>query len=538
MFIDARSLEEGKRIESDVCIIGAGAAGISIALELAGTGTNVCVLESGGFNYELDTQQLYQGENVGRPYYPLTVTRLRFLGGTTNHWGGFSRMLDASDFEKRDWVPHSGWPISREDLMPYYPRAHELCQLGPPRYDLAYWSGADTPPLPLDTGLNGVQVAAASTDGKQTPLPSGPIVSGVYQNSVPTRFGQHYRDALEKAQDVRVFLHANVLDIGLRAAGDSVDKLTVSTLAGKRFEVHAKRYVLATGGIENPRMLLMSNSVQHQGIGNRYDVVGRYFLEHPIMETGRVLLASGVNAQLYRRHEVKGVPVQGFLTLSEAARERNRMLNCGMLLEHLTWAQSSPGSEAAKDLFDHVAHLKYPDHLVDDVQAVFGDLGGVADAAYNDLRDRQLFRLIYWGESVPNPDSRVSLSDEKDRFGKPRVRFAWRLSERDKDNLFRMHELLANELGSSGLGRLKLELGEEQDGWPFDVHGSHHHMGTTRMSDDPKTGVVNGDCRVHGVDNLYVAGSSVFPTSGQANPTMNLIALAVRLAHHLKRTAA
>ncbi len=538
MFIDARSLDQDTTVESDVCIIGAGAAGISIALELAGTGTNVCVLESGGFNYELDTQQLYQGENAGRPYYPLTVTRLRFLGGTTNHWGGFSRMLDKSDFEKRDWIPHSGWPISREDLMPYYARAHELCQLGPPRYDLAYWAGDDTPPLAFGNAQDRGYRLAAAGDGAAPALPGGegPVVSGVYQNSTPTRFGQQYRAALEKAPDVKVFLHANVLDIGLRRAGDSVRRLLVSTLKGNRFEVHAKRYILATGGIENPRMLLLSNSVQQQGIGNRYDLVGRYFLEHPIMETGRVLLNPSVNASLYRRHPVRGVPIQGFLTLSEEARQSNRMLNCGMLLEHMTWADSSPGSRSAKDLYDSAAHLHYPDHFVKDVEQIVADFSGVANAAYNDVRDRQLFRLIYWGEAVPNPDSRVSLSEQKDRFGKPRVRLAWRLSERDKQNLFRMHEMVGNQLGSAGLGRLKMELQEEQDGWPFDVHGSHHHMGTTRMSDDPKTGVVDRNCRVHGVDNLFVAGSSVFPISGQANPTMNLVALAVRLADHIKRT--
>lgn len=514
MIIDAEAIDAGSALHTGVCIVGAGAAGITLAGELERAGIDTVVLESGGEAYEPQVQALYQGELAGRRYFPLHVTRLRMLGGSTNHWGGFSRKLDPLDFEFRDWVEPSGWPFGSEELESYYARAHELCELGPADYRLARWEDGQRPRLPLD---------------------EGPLRTGIFQNSTPTRFGQRYRDALAEASHVRVILHATVLDIGLHADGGHVRELAVGTLSGRRFTVTARQVVLAAGGIENPRLLLASNRVQTAGIGNRHDQVGRYFMEHPTLDVAELLLTrSDVQTALYRRHTVDDVPVHGFLTPSPETLRTERMLNCGMLLQRQHWVSSSEGARSARRLANQLGAGRWPQALFEDVANVIGDLGGLARAAYHSALDRRLFAVHYWAEQVPNPASRVTLSTERDAFGKPCARLDWRLTEQDWRNFVHMHELFAREIGASGLGRVRLNFDLESGVWPESVHGSHHHIGTTRMAGDPRHGVVNGQGRVHGVDNLYVAGSSVFPTSGQATPTLTIVALALRLAEHLK----
>jgi len=232
MFSDAREVEDGAIIEGDICIVGAGAAGITLALGLLDGGRRIVLLESGGFDYDHDTQALYQGVNLGLPYYDLDVCRLRYFGGTTNHWEGRCRPLDPIDFEARPWVPHSGWPITKATLDPFYARAHEICQLGPYRYDPADWLQPGESALAFDPAR---------------------ITTNLWQFSPPTRFGETYRQALAMAPDVEVLLHADVVDIATNEAGAEVDRLQVATLSGRRFGVRARAYVLACGGIENAR---------------------------------------------------------------------------------------------------------------------------------------------------------------------------------------------------------------------------------------------------------------------------------------------
>lgn len=514
MFIESEELKDGDRVDADVCIVGAGAAGISLAREFDDSGLNVVVVESGGLDYEAPVQELYRGELIGRDYYPLHVTRLRMFGGSTAHWGGFSRIFDDMDFERRPWVEGSGWPFGLDELRPYYARAQRLCELGPLDYETERWERPGFEGLPL----NGSQ-----------------LQTGVFQNSTPTRFGEVYREQLGSSRTVRVLLHATALEVSLHPDGRRVDSMRLGNLSGKRFEVTARRYVLALGGLENPRLLLNSTSVQRKGIGNQADLVGRYFMEHPIMETGELLLTRpDAPADIYRRRTIEGTPVQGFVTARHETLRTRKMLNCGMLLKSLNWADSSDGAMSVREIMESFGERRMPDGLLDHVSNIVTDIDGVVSATYNKLRSHRLFEVVYWAESVPNPDSRVRLTDKKDAFGKPRISLDWRLTAQDRLNLHAMHRLVGEELGRTGLGRLHLSFDPEQ-GWPAELRGSHHHMGTTRMAEDPGRGVVDADCRVHGVDNLYVSGSSVFPTAGQANPTLTLVALALRLADHLRR---
>lgn len=274
MFFDARQLDQEQIIEVDICIIGAGAAGITIAREFIGTSTKVALIESGGLAYDAKTQSLYEGSNIGIVTFNPEINRLRYFGGTTNHWAGHCRPLDNIDFEKRRWVPYSGWPISRSDLDPYYVRAQPIVGLGPYKYeDLEFWQKkVGSPKLEFDENrLNTV----------------------VYNQSPPTRFGQEYRQELKDAKNINVYLNANVLDIKTNDMATRVTSLNIACIDGPHFPLKASIFILATGGMENARILLLSNNVNPAGLGNDNDMVGRYFMDHLVVRPGADISFSG-----------------------------------------------------------------------------------------------------------------------------------------------------------------------------------------------------------------------------------------------------
>jgi choline dehydrogenase-like flavoprotein len=300
---------DGTIIETDIAIIGAGAAGITIARELIGKDIAVTLIESGGLDFEPETQALYEGESVGVPY-ALDTSRLRYFGGSTNHWGGWCRPMQPIDFEERDWVPHSGWPIAYDDLVPFYIRANEVAQVGPFRFnDADWWS---------DDGKN-----------QTLPLPGGEVTTRWFEYSPPTRFGQVYRKAIDNAPNIKTYLHSNVLEIIPDETAKTVKRLTVGTLSGVRFEVRPKLVILATGGIENPRMLLLSNSVEKAGLGNTHDVVGRYFMEHPHIDKPVEILLTDpdVVAPYYKTYtKLNGAQIRGvFMFTDEYLRAKRRL---------------------------------------------------------------------------------------------------------------------------------------------------------------------------------------------------------------------
>lgn len=511
MLIDARDLEDGALVEADLAIIGGGPAGITIARAMAGAGRSVCLVESGGLEPEAETQALYQGENTGIEY-PLAGSRLRYLGGTSGHWGGFCRPLDPIDFEARDWIPNSGWPFGREALDPYYEAASEAVQVAPAKFeDPDYWRARTHEPL-LD-------------------LPAGRLAQRFFQYSPPTRFGQYYRDELVQSPKIRVLLHANVTRIAALPSASAVSHLEARTLTGRRLQVRAPRYVLAAGGLESPRILLLSDDVMPMGLGNQNDLVGRFFMEHPHVSDFAELVVADLRRlpPLYReRISVEGRPAQVAFIPSPDFQRRERLLNVSFTMgvaaaHHSTDRGGLPPGDALER-----PHLD----MLEAARCFLADGTGPIDPA------DPSYAGVWLGigcacEPVPDPDSRVTLSDETDALGQRRIRLDWRLTEQDRRSFFTHVESLGRELAAAGVGRLRLKVTDDGR-WPAVVIGGNHHMGTTRMSDDPKRGVVDRDCRVHGIDNLFVAGSSVFPTVGSANPTLNLLALAYRLVDHLK----
>jgi choline dehydrogenase-like flavoprotein len=533
MLVDALKLPVDTLVETDICIIGAGAAGITLARELRDRPEQVCLLESGGLDFEAQTQSLYEGESTGLPYFPLKESRGRYFGGSTNLWGGWSRPMDEIDFEKRPWMPYSGWCFPKAELDPYYERAQVACHLGPFAYDLDYWQDA-------------------LAQQCQVPATTKQLATYLWQiiPSTHLRFGEAYRAEIAHASNITTYLHANVLEIETNDSAQAVTRLRVASSDGKQFYVAAKVFVLAAGGIENPRLLLASNRVQTGGVGNQYDLVGRFFMEHPYLIAGKAQLSN--LADLYTRinFPVGETFLATGLGLAKEVQEREQILNFGLrLLAIDEWLEAYKRLRSRTQ--QTVRHKAFPSIL--ETRKLKGETSAIADAIavishldrFADKVTKKLFKqsiatrqfnfcdthLI--GEQAPNPDSRITLSRDRDRLGMNRVQLDWRLSPIDQYTIERSQQLIAAEFERSGLGRIHVELGDDEATWRS-ITGSYHHIGTTRMSSNPREGVVDEHCQVHGIHNLYIAGSSVFPTSGLSNPTLTIVALAIRLADRLK----
>jgi choline dehydrogenase-like flavoprotein len=491
MFADASTLADGARLEADICIAGAGAAGITVALDLRRSGLSVIVLESGGLRREAETQVLSDGRMTGIDTWTLRSMRIRALGGTTGHWEGWCRPLMPQDFEFRDYVPQSGWPLKYAELVPWYRRACQTLEIG-----AFEWNAA----------------ARAKATGKPL-LPVGPAIDQrYYQFSPPTRFARTYGGALEKAEDIRLITHLNVVDIRLNQPQRRVESFTCRTLDGKNVEVQAGRYVLALGGIENARVLLASRSQQPEGVANDNDVVGRYFMEHPHYYGSIGLVhAAALDLSFYKRaaSDLKrangtAVPLLGALGLSADVTRREKLLNFSATFQAVS-AKAEPFNLPGTTTHTLLLRSK-----------------GAFQAAEMSVR----------AEQSPLADSRITMTDERDPLGMPRAALDWRIAPEDDEKMRRALIILARELAAADIARARVPGDTSRFIWRQSPGG--HHMGTTRMGTDPRHSVVDADCCAHSVENLYIAGSSVFPTGGDANPTLTIVALAHRLADALK----
>jgi choline dehydrogenase-like flavoprotein len=537
LIVSAATIETGSRLEADLVVIGGGAAGITIAKRLAGKSSRVVVLESGDDQLDTATQSLYSGAMVGQRTDPLDVSRLRFFGGSTNHWGGWCRPLEPTDFMPRaDW-PESGWPIQRSDIEPYYKPACELCRLGPIAFDdVGFWrrqpGGMELEPLPLNPAQ---------------------LQSAIFQIS-NIRFGRDHGPSLKSAANVNVILDATVLELLPAArshtgsARKSVGSVLVKTKDAKTFTVSARSFVVACGGIETARLLLLSDKINPTGTGNENDLVGRYFTDHVWMTTAAYLRFAhdGYAAPLYfRETNVSGARIFAALTGTPDLLLHEKIGAFRFVL--VPSRLSTAGLDSAREVVAQLRHGAIPDHLAEHLGNMMSDIDVIADSAYKTLTgSRQGWisdneNTPYKGafvdlnfEQRPNRDSRVMLDTATDANGQRRIRMDWRLTDTDRRTATRALDIAAHEFGRLGLGRTRIRL-EVANGqaWPGEMRGSDHHSGTARMSETAKTGVVDSDCRVHSTENLYIAGSAVFPTIGYANPTLTITALAMRLADHL-----
>lgn len=504
MFIDARALPDGEPLEADIAIIGAGPAGITLARALQTTGLKVALLESGGLEWSDEAADLGAGEVAGQRYGPLEAMRLRYFGGTTGHWGGWCREYDAIDFEARGHVPHSGWPIGKADLQPFYPEAQRILQMGPATYD--------------DFAAVAADVQAAD------PLAPGPMETVLFEFSPPTRMGEVYRAEIEGGA-VACYLHATVTDIRLDDAGATVTTLTVSRDGGAPLSLSVRQAVLACGGLSNPQLLLNCDSQAPGGIGNRRDQVGRYFAEHPILDGfGSVFALTPATAAPFAwRDTVIGArrfrPV--FQPTDAARRAQNR------LSALVTIAEPGPKFDPATGAFEWWDTRHGP-------QETATALARSLAAERPDKTPFHIHALNAGLETRPDPDSRVTLAAARDRFGTRRIRLDWRLSDADLEDYLANLEDLSRQFLAAGTAVMRVAP-DARERFKAEAVWGHHHMGTTRMGSDPASSVCDGDGRVHGMSNLWVAGSSLFTTPGAANPTLTIVALALRLAARLKQ---
>lgn len=524
MLKDLRELPQDAVVEADLCIIGSGAAGITLARSLRGKGFHICLLESGSFDFEPEVQDLYKGSLGTLPYWDLDVARMRTFGGSTQHWEGMCAPLMPHDFDRRAHVPDSGWPISYGDVARHYPKALEIVQIGPMRFDLDDW-------LPKDQRL---------------PTPARTL-ERIYQYSPPVRFGSQFRQELVDATDVEVVIHANVTNIDLEDDGWTVSGLRLASLDGKTATARAKRYVVACGGIENARLLLASRGVQADGVGNAYGHVGRYFMEHYELWPGEVsMTAPKDTVQPYFGFNDGAMYLKPSFVVKPEVQAELGIANGGLILDSAAYHEDVTGFVALRRLLNGLRQGDFQEAGAS-LPLIFTDLDDVAEGAWRKLNgqryrpradDRQEVRVKIYGEQVPNPDSRVRLSEERDALGQPRAVLDWRLTDLDRHTAITSARVVGEGLAAEGAGRMRLAGWVEDGGWPESLQGAMHHMGTTRMSASPRSGVVDADCRVHGMENLYMAGSSVFPTAGYANPTLTIVAMTLRLADHLERKMA
>ena len=501
MFLDA-NIAAAARFDRiwDVCVVGTGPAGMTLARRLAAQGRDVALMEAGGLEVSWESQDFYAGEIAGMAYYDLDICRLRTLGGTSQHWGGRSRPLEGYNFKPLSYCPRSGWPISRADLDPYLEETDSILDLPP---------ASTLPDRPVEDG-------------------QGELINIRFRHSPPTRFAEKFGPELRASERITTIYNAALVDLRLSENRAAVTGAVFRPAdpAGQPFTVTARHYALCLGGLENPRFLLNADSQMPGGIGNQHDLVGRFFCERPTYRIADVLFD-------------REAPGSDGFALTREAMKRHEMLSCNLLLA------TEGGGGLSRAAARSVACAT--DFTTELAERVLGrrvdcmrDGFGAALAARREGADR-IGKLGILLEQEPNPDSRVMLGDEVDAFGQRRMVLDWRLTDLDIHTMRSAAEIMGRSVAAQGLGRLKMRdwlRAEPADVPQMDEEGDHqvaiyHHLCTTRMSDNPREGVVDRDCRVHGIDNLHIGGSSVFATAGFANPTYTIVQLALRLGDHL-----
>ncbi len=511
----------------DVVIVGGGPAGITLALELANADLDVALLESGDAEFDPDAQTLNEGEVTGNDSVDLMASRLRFLGGTTNHWGGNCVPMDAIDFERRPLSGMSGWPFGRDALDPFYARAHDYLDLGACDYSRG-----------IVPGLR----------DRDFLLPQEPRIESVplRLSRGPLRFGEAYGERLETNRNINLQLRANV--VGLEVDGDDrITAVQVEGLDGTRRQVAGRIVVLACGAVENARLLILANAAHGRSFGDGGGLLGKCFMDHPAGGAGFVYFRQLEAERAYWSGDLEsadGVPVRYLWRLSDEILRQEELVNASFYLIPFSdddaaqqrredarlseeaarnmarWAVGRPdvGFELSQEYCDFITNL---DAFASET---------ITQAMHGERADRVLLR--FESEELPSRHNRITLSDQRDRLGLPQPVLHWAPGETERDSMLRSAALIGRMCGEHDLGRFEFEDFDQ----PFwGTMTSWHQLGTTRMAASARDGVVDADARVQGTRNLYIAGGSVMPTGGRAHPTLTILALAIRLADHLQQ---
>jgi choline dehydrogenase-like flavoprotein len=526
---DLRTIPEDTTLSADVAVVGSGPAGFTLAAELDRSGIKVLLIESGDLECNAWSESLNETISVGVPR-STGETRNRALGGTSVTWGGRMTTLSEIDFRQRAWVPESGWPIAREALMPYYRRAAEHAGMTIVEPNDALGVLASFVPPPDGDALLSYLWAYA-----------------MHPSLIPDFLRLGARARTLPLPNVQCLLNATVTHVDTDEGGRRVQRLEVMAPDRRRRFVTAPHTVLCAGGIENARLLLASNRVVPAGLGNEHDLVGRYLMDHP-----RGLVARFPNGHQYEVESLLGdlnlspsrLPKEARLSgfrrrtwltpgyaLAPIVQEREALLNAAIFLT-LEIADDDPLT-ALLALASRQGVSRNLRHLVGHPRVLLDSIGRVARGRQPARRLAGVYAQCIVEQS-PNADSRVTLSEQSDLLGVPMAVVDWRTSEQEARTVRRITELFVELMGDLGLATPEPAGMITDKDSEFFLPDVAHPSGTTRMAADPRRGVVDADCAVHGMEGLHVVGSSVFPTNGHANPTYSVMALAVRLADRLK----
>lgn len=510
MLLDARKLPAGTVLDADICIVGAGPAGLTVAHEFVNSETTLLMFESGGLTLNERVQELNEGAVIGDPYAGLRQTRWRQVGGAAHLWntsiggqrGAKYTPLDPWDFDKLSDAFQTQWPLEYSELEPFYRRAHIVCGLGPFTYEGQDWADAEHPLLPLTVNT---------------------LSTKIYQCGVNGYFTDLYPKKFAKSDNIRLCHHAAVRGLNMQDGARQAIEAAVVSWSGIEFRARARIFVLAAGAIENARLLLLSGNSPSQCPGNKHDWVGRCFMEHPrdyaltLTPRSAQLFDEAVFYDLHRGGD--GTIVGGRIALDSRTIRSAGIPNASITL------MPRP----------RLAFTRLPQVMTKITRYLRRFIKAKPSTGYGWSHRKNLahyfdvFQLVINIEQRPDPKNRIVLAQKRDRFGMPQTKLFWRWNDSEQANLERLRQVIAAALHRTGIGKVDVNSDLRPD------PNAHHHAGTTRMHTDPRWGVVDASSRVHGTENLYVTGASIFCRAGFANPTLTIVALALRLADHLKQ---
>jgi choline dehydrogenase-like flavoprotein len=560
VILDAADFNDAAAPPADVVVIGAGPAGIVVALEMARSGANVLIIESGLQSFSERIQKLADASDYDRKLHaPMSMATRRQVGGTSTIWGGRCVPYDPIDFDARAFIENADWPISYEELLPYYQRACNWMACGRSVFDTA-----------------------------QAPLLARPIVPGFIDGdvrntnlerwSLPTNFGLEYKRQLESSRNIRLVTGLTCAEIVCLPGTSRVDHLECRTLDGSVAQIRGGRYVLAAGGLESTRLLLASTGPSGTTLGNHSDHLGRWYMGHLEGVIANVRFTTPPRQTLFGfERDIDGVYVRRRLSFSRDFQHERQLPNIVAWLANpdladpkhasgiLSFVYLALSSPLGKFFAPDAQRLSLKGEHVPGSPYYKAERGPVSKHLKNILRQPvatarfifgfgilrffprrkspgffvyspgNLYPLQYHGEHRPHRESRVTLADDRDELGMPKIRIDIRFSDEDIRGVIDAHQCWDEHLRRTGCGQVEYLHENPVDAVRVRAGGGFHQIGTTRMATNPDDGVVDSDLAVHGVENLFVLSSSTFVTSGQANSTFLIIILAVRLAEHLRR---
>lgn len=532
-------------------MVGAGPAGITVALDLARAGRDVVLVESGGLTVDPRVQSLSDaGALEEHRHASMDIATRRHWGGASTIWGGRCVPLDEVDFESRPARGGASWPLSYETLAAYYPKACEYALCGQASFNVADAFASGAPPIV--PGFMDEDVTASSLE----------------RWSLPTNFGAVYEQEVRSSERLRVYLGLTCVGLDLADEPQRVIAIRARSLDGAELVVRARRFIIAAGGLESTRLLMNCDS-ERGGLGNHSGKLGRYYMGHISGKIAEVRFSTPPRQTIYGfERDSEGVYCRRRFVVSPEIQRQSNLLNCAL------WLDNPPLPDAAhhngilsmaymalsmpvlsrylapeairRAAVEHSVRSPWWRHMANILVDLPATVAFIVPFIYRRyfayrrvpgffLPSRgNRYALHYHGEQAPEENSYVCLSDARDELGMRRLDIRFRYSHADAASVIETHRLLDAQLRRQGIGELLYSEHDLLASIDRQAKDGFHQIGTTRMSRRAEDGVVDENCKVHGVDNLYVLSSSVFPTSGQANPTLAVVALAVRLSEHLR----